>query len=215
MTTSTSPTHVIIRRNIWQSIWRVVTGETLLAVTVLAAAVLLGLAAILPQTPHTDAQAYSRWLSSVQIRFGGAASLMAALGLFDVVESFVFRAVAGMLGLILLIRLIDRARAARDAARLSPPSSSATNSLEVGSSVRQVIGRLKPYRIRRADGFALADRYPWAYLASIAAHAGPLIILAGLVVSPMTDWRVDRLSLDLGSTATIPNTPYALEYAAN
>ena len=215
MTTSSRSANVIIRRNTWQSVWRLVTGDALLAAAVLIVAALLGLTAILPQTPHADAPAYSRWLSGVQGRFGGASNVMIALGLFDIARSVVFRAAVAMLCAILLIRFIGLGPAFQAAARLNPPPSAAANTLDVGQSPAQIVDRLKRYRIRRADGYALADRYPWGYRASIAAHAGPLIILLGLAASPLTDWHVDGVSVDPGSTATIRDTPYALEYAAN
>lgn len=210
MTASTAPATVITRRNVWQSIWHLVTSDALTATLILALVGLLTIAALLPQTPHGDVAAYSRWLSDIQTRYGGAANAMTALGLFDAVHALAFRALAAALGIALTARLADCIHAFRAGAQLdSLPD--AARSIDLQLPLDEIAGRLRRYRIRKAEAFTLADRYPWAHLAAIAAHLGPIVALIGLALSPLADWRVDALSALPGATTPIPNTAYALQ----
>ncbi|MGH2594056.1 MAG: cytochrome c biogenesis protein ResB [Anaerolineae bacterium] len=210
MTTSTSPPNVILRRDTWQSVWRFATSDALLAGSVSGLSILLTAAAILPQTPQGDSTAYARWLSDTQIRFGGAAGALAALGLFDVVHSIAFRALAGILGLTLVGRLVDRIQDFQLASRLADPPHAAAHAIEVSRSTDTLLRQLRGYRIRKRDGMATADRLPLAYLGAIAAHGGPLVLLLGMMLSPLTDWRIEALSALPDTTVSVPGAPYAL-----
>jgi len=210
MTASTSPPNVILRRDTWQSVWRFATSDALLAGSVTGLSILLTAAAILPQTPQGDSTAYARWLSDTQIRFGGAAGALAALGLFDVVHSIAFRALAGILGLTLVARLVDRIQDFQLASRLADPPHAAAHAIEVSRSTNALLQQLQGYRIRKRDGLTTADRLPLAYLGSIAAHAGPLVLLLGLTLSPLIDWRIEALSALPNATVSVPGAPYVL-----
>jgi hypothetical protein len=209
-----SSAHVIMRHNAGQNLWRFVASDTLLAVTAIGLVSLLAATVWLPQAPHDDSIAYARWLSDTQLRFGSAAGVLSALGLFDIVHSIVFRAVAAALGLALTARLIDRAQDLRDAARLAPPPDPAPYSIEIKGSPAEIARRWRRYHIRQADTFSLADRFPWAHAGSIAAHVGPLVMLIGLALSPALDWRVDAVNAIPGSPAAIAGTPYTLDVSA-
>jgi hypothetical protein len=95
------------RRDPWRLIWQIVTGDSLLVILLLAAAVGLLIAAWVSQAPTSNPAAYARWLSETQARFGGATQTMQALGLFGVARSFGFRALLALLGSILLLRLVE------------------------------------------------------------------------------------------------------------
>jgi hypothetical protein len=71
--------------------------------------------------------------------------------------------------------------------------------------------RLRGYRIRRYDDFTHADRYPLAYLAAITAYIGALILLAGLLLSPLVDRRIEAVNLVPDNASPIPGTSYALQ----
>lgn len=207
-----SPANIITRRDPWQTVWRIAAGDRLLAAGATGLAILLAAAALLPQSPPAGSAAYARWLSDTQLRFGGAAGVLSAVGLFDVVHAIVFRIFAGVLGLSLAARLVDRIRDFHAASRPQPLPDAAARWLEAGQPGEVIVRRLRGYRLRRGarDRITVADRFPWAHLASIAAHAGPLVMLIGLALSLLTDWRVDGLSVRPGAQTAIPNTPYSL-----
>lgn len=207
----TATSHVIVRRDSWQTAWRIVVSDRLLASSALLTVLLLALTVALPQTPYGNPAAYARWLSDTQIHFGSLAEPLITLGLFDVVRSIFFRAALGLLAFVLSARLIDRLHDLRSASRPIPPPDPASHSLETGHSPDEIAARLRRYRIRKMDAYVIADRFPLAQLGSIAAHIGPLIILAGLALSPLTDWRADTLSILPGAKTPVPNTPYRLD----
>ncbi|HEY4690157.1 MAG TPA: hypothetical protein VIK33_12660 [Anaerolineae bacterium] len=205
-----SPANTIIRRDPWQSLWRFVAQDRLLASELTGLAMLLALAATLPQAPHGDAAAYSRWLSDTQSRFGSLTTVLTTLGLFDIVHSILFRAVAGLLGLTLVARLIDRLVEFRAASRLADPPDTA-HALSVERPPAEIVRKLRGYRVRQLDApTLLLDRFPRAHLGSIAAYTGALIVLIGLALSTLTDWRVDRLNALPDIPTPILNTPYTL-----
>jgi hypothetical protein len=96
------------RRDLWRFIWQIVTGNGLLVILLLAAAAGMLAAAWLPQAPTADPEAYARWFSEAQARFGKATQTMQALGLFGVARSFGFRALLALLAGTLLLRLVER-----------------------------------------------------------------------------------------------------------
>ncbi|MBN1977232.1 MAG: hypothetical protein JW918_07510 [Anaerolineae bacterium] len=96
------------RRDLWRLIWQIVTGNGLLVILLLAAAAGSLATAWLPQAPTADPQAYARWFSETQARFGKAVQTMQALGLFGIARSFGFRALLALLAATLLLRLVER-----------------------------------------------------------------------------------------------------------
>ena len=96
------------RRDLWRSIWQVATGNGLLLVLLLAAAAGLLATVWFPQAPTTGPEAYARWFSETQARFGKATQAMQTLGLFAVTRSFGFRALLALLAGTLLLRLVER-----------------------------------------------------------------------------------------------------------
>lgn len=95
------------RRDPWHLVWQAVTGDSLLVILLLAAAVGLLTAAWLPQAPTSNPAIYARWLSETQARFGKATQTMQTLGLFGVAHSLGFRTLLALLGGILLLRLVE------------------------------------------------------------------------------------------------------------
>lgn len=96
------------RRDPWRLVWQTVTGDSLLVILLVAAAVGLLAAAWLPQSPISNPAAYARWLSETQARFGKATQTMQALGFFGVARSFGFRTLLALLGGVFLVRLVER-----------------------------------------------------------------------------------------------------------
>src|SRR5512143_3816040 len=79
--TTASPTFI---RNPWRRVWRWVSSDAWLALTLGLLAALLVLSVLLPQMPAGDPVAYSRWLSETQQRFGSSWSLLNTLSLFQI-----------------------------------------------------------------------------------------------------------------------------------
>jgi len=203
--------NVIVRHNAWQNLWRAAAGERLLAGSALALSILLAFAASLPQTPSGDSAAYARWLSDMQTRFGGAASVLNALGLFDIIHSIVFRALGGVLGLAFVARLVDQLQAFRPVTHIMPPPDSALNHIDAPQPAGALLARLHGYRIHETATVTVADRYPLANGSSIAAHVGALILLIGLALSPLIDRRTEAVSAIPHSTTPVPGTAYVLQ----
>lgn len=206
--TSTS-SNVIIRRDIWQTFWLILTSDRLITATLLGLIILLVLSTLLPQTPQ-DTSAYSRWLSDVQTRFGGASSILATLGLFDIAHSLLFRALAALLGMMLVLRLLERFQELRDTARGLPPPETLTHHIDSDQPANALAQRLQHYRLHVQDDITIADRYPWANWANIVATGGVLLILIGLLLSTLSDWHVDALSVAPDALAPIVGTSYRL-----
>ena len=209
--TSSPTTTLIPRRDSWQTAWRYASGDALLAASLIGLAALLAIAALLPQSPQGDPAAYARWLSDAQLRFGSAFGFLSALDLFDVVHSAIFRALAGLLGFVLLARLIDRIQELLAASTPVAPPDSPARAIDLERAPETLVRRLRRYRRRTTDTFTLADRFPWAHAGAIAAHAGPLVMLIGLALSPLTDWRIDALDAVPGTMQPLHNTPYHLQ----
>lgn len=205
-----SPRNIVERYDIWRSLWQFVASDRLLATTALGLTALLVSSTVLPQIPHDDSVEYARWLSDVQSRFGGFVDFLRALGLFDVVHSIIFRALSTILGVNFIVRLIDDVttlRATRRPDDLPPPAAS---SVSTQHSSDLITRRLRGYRVQSHASAISADRFPWANLGSIAAHAGPLMVLIGLMLSPTIDWRVEALDAPPGTSSPVANTPYIL-----
>jgi len=96
-----------IPRDRWQTTWRFLTSDSLLAALLLATAAELIIAGWLPQAPLDDPVAHAQWLSESQARFGQATSTMEALSLFAITRSPIFRALLSLLAGCLLLRLIE------------------------------------------------------------------------------------------------------------
>jgi hypothetical protein len=96
------------RRDLWRSVWQIATGDGLLVILLLAAAAGLLATAWFPQAPATGPEAYARWFSETQARFGKATQAMQTLGLFAIARSFGFRALLALLAGALLLRLVER-----------------------------------------------------------------------------------------------------------
>jgi hypothetical protein len=105
MTTTATPTLI---RDPWRRLWHFFTSDGLYAAAVIAGALLLLVAAQLPQTPAHNPIAYSRWLSETQARWGSLFDPLNALGLFTVTSSLLFRLTLALLGLCSALRLIDQ-----------------------------------------------------------------------------------------------------------
>nr|HID12543.1 hypothetical protein [Anaerolineae bacterium] len=194
------------RRDPWRVIWQIVTSDGLLAVLLLSIAAGLTITTWLPQIPLADPVAYAQWLSEAQTRFGKVTQTMQALGLFTITRTFGFRALLALLAGCLLLRLIESGDRLRRSREMAEPA----GEWQTLASVRlpDVMDDLRHrhYRVLRQPPLFQADRWPWADLFPLLAHAGGLLLLLGLLLTHLWGWRVEGLIVQSGERVTLPGT---------
>lgn len=145
------------RRDLWYFLWHLATANRSLAVLLFLLALLLVTLLVVPQAPDEPA---SLWQSRSQARFGVAAGPLAALGLFALSRSPLWRAALALLTFVLTTRA--------------------------------------------AEGAMRLWRREWCAAPALAAHAGILLLLLGLLLGALGGWRVDRLPVVPGEMLTVP-----------
>ncbi len=135
--TSSSPTLI---RDPWRRLWHFFASDGLYAAAVIVSALLLLVAAQLPQTPAHNPIAYSRWLSEAQTRWGNFFDPLNALNLFAVTSSLLFRLALALLGWCSALRLIDQLDRLRRADRTGPRRSDFAASLVYSGTLIVLLG---------------------------------------------------------------------------
>ena len=207
------------RADPWRITWNSLTSSTLLAVVLLAIALLLALAAWLPQAPDSasDPVAFSRWRGETQTRFGSAFALLQQIGLFSVERGSVLRVFIAILGFCLALRLLDGVRAVWSARQSPQQPEHAPLEVTTEQSLDDVAAALRKRRFRviQESDALRADRFPVADAGQIAIYLGALLVLAGLAISSVAGWRAGNVALGVGQMATIGHgTPYSLRLDA-
>jgi len=193
-------------RDPWRDVWQIATGDGLLAALLLFIAAGLTLTAWLPQMPLADPAAYARWLSEAQARFGNATQTMQALGLFTIIHSFGFRALLSLLAGCLLLRMIESGDQMWRGREMGEPVGEWQGLAGVRwPHVIDDLRRLR-YRVRGASPLFQFDRWPWADLFPMLAHAGALLVLLGLLLTNLWGWRVEGLIVRSGERVTLAGT---------
>lgn len=192
-------------RDPWRTIWRIVTGDGLPVILLLALAIGMTLTAWLPQMPLADPVAYAQWFSRAQSRFGEATATMQALGLFTVTRSLGFRALLTLLAGCLSLRLMesgDRLRRNREAAEPVGEWQSLA-----GARLPDALDSLRArrYRVLGEPPLFQADRWPLSELFPLLAHGGASLLLLGLLVTHLWGWRAEGLILQSGERVTLPD----------
>jgi hypothetical protein len=187
----------------WRILWQFSTSDGVLAVLLLATAASVVLASWIPQQPAPDAD-YARWLSQVQARFGGATSAMRVFGVFNITSSLGFRALLALVSSCLVLRLVEKIDQLRRTQEATEPSG---DWKEVpGRQLRALLNdlRRRRYRVVRSRLTFQIDRWPWARLFPLVAHAGALLLLSGLLLSRLWGWQVEGLVLQDGQRTSLP-----------
>lgn len=203
------------RRDPWQLAWRVATSHALLASALAGLALLLFLAAWLPQSPAALPEAgnlpvYSRWLALVQRRFGPASGLLQTLGLFSISNTVLLRALIGLAGCALATRWVDYAQDTWSS-RIPPAPPEHAQAITLARPLAETVAALHRARWRVVDrgDYAVADGFPLAQAARLLAASGGLVFIIGLGLASGR-WRA-QISVGAGEAAPIgPNTPYSL-----
>jgi len=187
----------------WRLIWRFATSDGVLVALLLAIAVAVTLTAWIPQQPASNAE-YAPWFSKMQARFGGATTLMRALGLFSVIPSIGFNLLLALLFGCLLLRLIQglgRLGAGRPAGEPEGAWEQA-----VGWDLGELLDTLRRqrYRILNASSLYQVDRHPWSVLLPLVAQAAGLLLLVSLLVTHQLGWQTEGLILQKGERRSLP-----------
>ncbi len=187
----------------WRTIWRYVTGDSLLVILLVAIAASVTLTAWIPQRPSSDAD-HARWFSQARARFGDLTPALRAAGLFDVTESLGFRVLLGLLSGCLLVRLTEEADRLRQGGGAVEPKGDWREI--AGGSLEGMLDTLRGRRYRTLDGgsFYQVDRWPWAGMSVLMAHGGAVVLLVGLLLAHVGGWHVEGLILQEGQTASLP-----------
>jgi len=195
------------QRDPWRAVWKVATSDRLLVALSLAAAIGLIIAGWLPQTPAADPIAYAQWLSETRARFGQATSTLQALGLYDVTRSFGFRAVLALLAACLFLRLTEGSSQLRQHRDVTVPTTEWRPLVSTGLPEATDFLCHHRYRVLSAPDAAppllQADRWPLADLSPLLAHAGALLLLAGLLAAHLWGWRIEGLIVQAHSRVTL------------
>jgi hypothetical protein len=196
------PEEPILRPDPWRIAWTILASNAMLASVLLAMALLLALAAWLPQAPDsiTDPVAFSRWRSETQIRFGSAFTPLQEVGLFALEHSAILRGLLALTILCLILRIVEHAQAAWHARRFQPPPKTVQAETSVELPLEDIAAALQRRKLRVVcEGDVLcANRFPGADLGQFAIHLGAVIVIASLAVSNLMGWRASHLTLGVG-----------------
>jgi len=186
----------------WRRIWRVATSNSVLVLLLLAIAVSVTLTAWIPQEPSAD-EAYARWFSQMQARFGEMAPVMRALGLFNIVPSIGFRVLLALLSACLFLRLVERVDRLRQDREMEEPQGAWRETS--GQDLPELLNSLRRrrYRVVNASSWFQVDRWPWSGVLSVMIHVGGLLLLMGLLLSHLLGWRVGGLIVQEGERRSL------------
>jgi hypothetical protein len=170
----------------------------LLVVVLSLTALALLLSVLLPQSPpETAQQSTARWLAETSSRFGGLGDAMRAAGLFSLWQSPWLWVLLGLLAFILLLRLGLAAGDAWQRLRHPDPAAAAqlalhwplhasltrnndveTIAVELAEDLRSEGWRVAS-AVSSGASTVVAERSPWAVLATPLFYLGLLTALAG------------------------------------
>lgn len=206
-------------RDAWRALWRLLTGDALLIA--LCAIVAAGLVAtvILPQQPSagiSDPVAYSRWEAEAKQREGALYVPLSGMGLNNVAQAAWWRmALAALMpiaGLRLadrLVRLAEVRRGRRDGELRDERRTRVTLNAPPLADLADRL-RARRYRVLRlGDDVLVADRAPWAELASAALHLGLVFAAVGLAFNLVAGWEATN-KMAVAGVSTLLRDGYAI-----
>jgi len=193
-------------RNPWQSVWQIATSNYVLAALLLCIAAGLIVTTWLPQMPVANPEAYARWISQVQARFGDTTSPMQTLGLFTVTHSLGFRVLLALLAGSLLLRLIEGGDRLRQHREMVEPTKEWRTLTDTHLPDMLNHLRRRRYRVLGEHPLFQADRWPGAGVFSLLAHGGGLLLLIGLLTTHLWGWRIEGRLVADGESLILPNT---------
>ncbi len=215
-----SPTPAPARRRPGLGVWRALTAKSSAIGLILALGILTLAGTLLPQLPDAareDPVALADWLAEVRPRLGSFTDPLLRLRLLDVFHSPLFATVAGLLALSTLACTVNRTPAIwrsvagprRDQGELAASHGVGHRHLVLAAPVEHVEAvldrslRAGRYRILPASPdtqarTVYADRFRYAALATLVAHAGLVIVLTGVAVSSLVGFRDTEMPIVVG-----------------
>lgn len=214
-TTDSTDRHAPPRPDPWRITWNILASNELLGLVLLALALLLALAAWIPQAPDSASNpiAYSRWLAEIRTNLGSSFALWQQIGLFSLERHPALRVLLALATLALIVRLLKSIGAARLAWRRSPALSRGAAELAHEPLLKEMAAALQARRFRvvRQGNTLHADRFPLGDAGGIALYLGALLTLLGLAISTAAGWRASNLTLGVGQATLVGHgTPYSI-----
>jgi len=211
-------------RRLAEPIWRVLISMRVAIAVLLALAALAFVGAILVQAPPSalaDPEAKAAWLESIRPKYGPWTPILDQLQLFTIFGSAWFSLLAAYLAASLVACVVHRSTRLWHTSvrpKVDPPgdfferaTQRETIALHQGAAeaLPAIQGALRNRRYRtlvQDDGslHLYADRNRWGPFASVAGHAGLLLILAGAVIGSTLGFSEPELLVAEGFTAAVP-----------
>jgi len=202
----------------WHFLVRVDVASVLIVVLLLLAII----GSCFPQRPPegiTNPASMARWEAGILDKYGSLAEVFTSLGIFHFFETPVFIACMALLGMITLFCLLDRWQVIWRKAfkkevqrpdvvfQATPYTASLTK--PTGSDFSQILKenleqrgfRLKLENTSDITHFR-ADRYRLSVLATLVSHLGLVLLLVGVILSSIFNWR-EVVTLPPGESVTI------------
>lgn len=189
---------------------------------ILAMAVLTLVGVLFPQAPGevlADPESSAQWLAGQEGRYGNWTGVLAAVGIFGVFSAIPFKVVTILLALSIIActthrlpLLYNQAMKPRvrvrptffDHARVRATAVVKGDEAAAAEAVRQRLLKER-YRVTTGeDGVPLyADRNRFAPFGTVVAHAAFVVILAGVFITSTFGFRVDDLSVPIGTRVEV------------
>jgi ResB-like family len=210
-------------------LWERCTSKGTLIVCLVLAALATALSYALPQVPaqvRANSISYAEWLSAAQVRFRDWTPLLSAAGAFQVLETWWFRSLLGLVAFVLLVWVGNDAGALLGRQQRSQPDEpydsddvSAMVSLlppqQVVDSVQQTMNALYRRVTKQvsADAVSLLGRYgSWVPVGPLVLHLGLLSVICALAVNGRWGWQQSALSLLPGEPVLVgPRSTHRIE----
>ncbi|HEM60864.1 MAG TPA: hypothetical protein ENO24_01095 [Chloroflexi bacterium] len=212
--------------DILNPLWRFFGSRRLTLALLLAVLVVFSAGATIPQMPDdldTGSPEYARWRADTQARYLQWAATLQRLGLFSIYGSIWFKAPLALLALNLVVCSVDRLEAALHwPGELSPdlvgtfPSAWPSHSLLLPGNRQAAWPRLSALmedlgyavRVDETGGttYLTAHRFAAGRWATLVIHAGAVLAVTGLLLSPRLSWRERDITL-------APGQEYQLRHA--
>lgn len=208
-------------------LWHFLSSMKLAMVIMLVLAALAVFGALLMQMPKEaigDAATEKMWIESVRPRYGGLTDVIAALGLFNVFNSILFRILVAALTISLIACSIHRIpgmihTATRPRVDVGPaffehaPQREAIVVRRSAAETREVVEgvlRARRYRTVATDDGTVhiyADRWRWVPFAGLIGHLSLVMIMAGAIIGGAFGYRNSEFMVTEGETLPVGATP--------
>jgi hypothetical protein len=195
----------LTRQRISRGLWRLCSSRGALLALLLLLAATLALSYIYPQVSayvRSDPMTYEEWLSTVQVHYRRWTPILRTAGLFHVWDTIWFRALLGLLMLVLLVSIADRVGRLVEEQRVrhaegfyehdSVELFSALPPAEAADRIRDAWTGLG-VTVREGDRPGMthlrAQHRAWASTDTLLTYLGALALVAALAVNARWGWR--------------------------